>query len=221
MKLSQFGLWLLLSQPLMFGCSEDSGLEQSFHEIKFTKTKLLVPRNYILNRLPGSLVRNEGLDVSAEQISLKVPLSEFDITIEKDTSLKSNVILLIGDSSNERGSLDVDNARSRKGLYRDAVIERDPVLNLHRVYAKAGFPKLWHYFRSDSITASGLGEWVGSCSVGPLETERSDLSNVKCTSSTTFKDVTIKYTTVAKYFATEFDVNSKIINKFAQWEVVN
>lgn len=214
-----FGVSTFCVLFLLIGCSKEEESTLNLVEVQFSDTKMSIPKGYILGDLPSSVVSSDNLDDVDAQISMKVPLSELNIESKEGPSLQSNIIFLIGNLSNESSSKDVENARNKTGFYKDAIVEKDPVLALYRVYPKSGHPKLWHYFKSDSPSVIQSSEWVGSCIVGPLEGENADLSNVKCTAMTSYKDLAIKYTTSAKYFSEEFYIRKAIADKFSKWDV--
>lgn len=209
---------VLVSLLLLFaGCENEEVKSMNVLEAKIADTKLLIPKKYVLGDLPASIVAGENFDAQSGQFSLKVPLSEFDIKSKNDSTLLSNAIILVGSVMNENTSKDVADAKIQLGLYKDAIIEKDYSLGLYRVYPKSGHPKIWHYFKADTNSIDQSTEWVASCTVGPLEDEKGDLSNVNCSAVTSYKDVSVKYTTNAKYFLADFKLNEAIVRTFKRW----
>ncbi|QIJ03860.1 hypothetical protein [Shewanella chilikensis] len=209
---------LVILLLFLAGCETEEIKSMDILEVKIAGTKLFIPKSYVLSDLPTLIVADKNLDSQSEQLSLKVPLFEFNVESKGDSSLLGNAILLIGNVVGEGPSKDIDDAKSQLGLYKGAIIEKDSYLGLYRVYPKSGYPKLWHYFKADTDSIDESDEWFGSCTVGPLEDEKYDLSNVKCTAVTSYKDVSIKYTTNAKYFLADFKLKQAIISTFKRWD---
>ncbi|WP_141235647.1 hypothetical protein [Pseudoalteromonas sp. NBT06-2] len=186
--------------------------------VQFTDTSLQIPKKVIIGNLPKSVVSEDGLDEKTDEISLKVPLMEIGIGDSIGQSLMENVIILIGSSGNMNVSQDAKDALTGKGLYKNRVVSKDPTLDFYRVYSKSGHPKIWHYVKTDSGIIDESSPWIGSCTVGPLEDEKKDLSNVKCNAKSSYKDVVFQYTTSAKYFSSTYELELLIVAKLKEWD---
>lgn len=211
-------LGLLCVVTLNLACDGSGRNKMENVLVQFTDTKLQIPKEVIISHLPKSVVAEDGLDQKSDEISLKLPLMDIGIGDSKGSSLLENVIILIGSSGNMDASQDLKDAMTGKGLYKNRIVSKDPTLNYYRVYSKSGHPKIWHYVKTESGTIDESSLWVGSCTVGPLEDEKRDLSNVKCNAKSSYKDIVFQYTTSAKYFSPKHELEASIIAKLKEWD---
>lgn len=189
--------------------------------IKIENTTFLIPKQYILNPLPKSIVGSEGLDTSTEGFSLDVPLIELGIKSTNGKYWLNDILLSVTRLSEQGPNTNVNNAKNQQGLYKDAIIEKDPVLDLYRLYAPSAYSMLWHYFRVEALPINQSSEWIASCEVNPIIGEKPNLSNVTCQGEANYKEVSIQYTTNAKHFSPDVNLEQTVINAFARWDEAN
>ena len=144
-------------------------------------SQLVIPSKYLASDF-SSFASQTSLDTSTG-ILLKIPMKDLGFTYGEQNNLVKNISLLVSPitdhyQSNRLGPDAID-AWTGKGLYRNSVIEFDKTVGLYRIAPKAGHPKLWHYFKEKpSRINKNNAEWIGSCTVGPLDSESKDM--VKC-----------------------------------------
>lgn len=208
---------------ILMGCGSSKVDSDDSVSVKFHDTTLELPRKYLLPNLPASISDDGGSLDDGEGVSLKIPLSEINYNVVSNKGLIGNAVVFLTPLpprvSEASVSDDVLNAWQGRGLYSDRVVEYDSVVNLYRVYSKAGYPKLWNYFRVEP-EANSLDQknWVANCMVGPLEKESDDLSNVKCNTIMSYKDVQVELSYSAIHLPSLEKLLSNLKVQLVNWD---
>ena len=188
--------------------------------IEIGKSQLVIPSKYIANGV-SSFTSQTSLDTSTG-ILLKIPMKDLGFTHGDQNNLVKNITLLVSPitehyQNNQLGPDAID-AWTGKGLYRKSVIEFDETVGLYRIAPKAGYPKLWHYFKEKpSQINKSDAEWIGNCTVGPLDNESKDMSNVACSSTFINLPLQIEVTFAGTHIKSIDAIHKAITSKVETW----
>jgi hypothetical protein len=217
-------IFVVLWSCILMSCDSAETGAASALKLNFHGTSLSMPSRYVLPALPASITSGGGGLDEGEGISLKIPLSDIGYDVVSDRGLVGNIVVLLTPLSQSardaRVSADVQNAWKGLDLYINRIIERDDVVNMYRVYSKAGYPKLWNYFRvePDGSTLDPKN-WVGNCMVGPLDQQTSNLSNVTCKTLTAYKNVQIELSYSGVHLLSLDTLAAKLLAQISAWDV--
>lgn len=182
--------------------------------------QLTIPSKYLASGA-SPLTTQSSLDTSTE-VLLKIPMKDLGVEHAEQNNLVKNITLLISSvtkhhQDNQLGPDAID-AWTGKGLYTKRVVEFDESVELYRVAPKAGYPKLWHYFKEQpSQINRGSAEWISNCTVGPLDTEFKDMSNVACSSTFIITPLQIEATFAGTHIKSIDTIHKAIISKVGAW----
>lgn len=209
---------------VLMGCDSSKAGSGEKISVKFDDTTLEIPRVYLLPNLPASITGEGGELDEGEGVSLKIPLPDIDYAVVSDGGLIGGVVVFLSPLSSRTLETTVSNdvleAWKGEGLYSNRIVERDEVVSLYRVYPKAGYPKLWNYFKVEPNGGDlDVKNWVAGCRVGPLEKEAADLSNVKCKSVGFYKDIQAEISYSGVHLLSLDKLLDKINAEIKQWDV--
>jgi hypothetical protein len=147
------------------------------HLLKLGDNLLEVPQKYLKgsSAVPPSLQWLPGLDDNSRELLLTIDADEVAESIpgfkSTDGNYRDDVRLRLSALTREEKNRYLDASRfseawSRKGSYRDAVVEQDMANHLTKIYRKVEYPNSWESFKTPMTGVSDGGVysmWVGHC----------------------------------------------------------
>ncbi|MEJ2622644.1 MAG: hypothetical protein P8163_21080 [Candidatus Thiodiazotropha sp.] len=154
---------LLLTNIFLWGY----GQAEESTEIQIGKTRLRIPSQYLLPKLPASMIPRQGMDRGLG-VTLKIPYSDLKLSSHAQPDPQAPLMVFLstpGEYLQRYGvAMDAYKAWHGKALYAKRIVEQDSNTGWYIVASKAAYPMFWHLFRKAPDGTTEPGEsWIASC----------------------------------------------------------